>query len=191
MVPVEQTHVFRTVQPHDMIEFIHMSSEVFTGRPAPVTSEEFRRACGRFPTGVTVATVIDAEGLPHGLTASSFTSVSLVPPLISICLGHAVSLINLFRGTSFFGINILAEDQRHLSERFARKGQDRFEGIPWTAGDTGVPLIDGVLAGIECQVERRIAVGDHDILIGLMVATRVREGAPLIHFSGGYRNLHL
>jgi len=174
-----------------MIEFIHMSSEVFPGRPAAVSSEEFRRACGRFPTGVTIATVLDADGQPHGLTVSSFTSVSLEPPLISICLGHAVSLIDTFRAANFFGINILAEDEQALSERFARKGHDRFQGVDWTPGENGAPLIDGVLAAIECQVERRIPVGDHDIFIGRMVATRVRDGAPLLHFAGAYRKLVL
>src|SRR5690349_9317331 len=104
-----------------MIEFIHMSSEGLT-----VTSEEFRRACGRFATGVTVATVIDRKGVPHGLTVSSFTSVSLDPPLILICLGHAVTVIDAFRGASHFGINVLEESQRDLSERFARRGFDRF-----------------------------------------------------------------
>lgn len=172
-----------------MIEFIHMSSEVFTSPPAPVSSEEFRRACGRFPTGVTIATVLDSEGQPHGLTVSSFTSVSLEPPLISICLGHAVSLIDTFRAASFFGINILSEEQHSLSDRFARKGLDRFQGIGWNSGQYGVPLLDGVLAAIECQVERRIPVGDHDIFIGRMVATRVAEGAPLVHFHGAYRKL--
>ena len=160
-------------------------------RPAPVSSEEFRRVCGRFATGVTVATIIDAEGQPHGLTVSSFTSVSLAPPLVSICLGHAVSLMDLFRASNSFGINILAEDQRLLSERFARKGQDRFQGVAWIPGDTGVPLIDGALAAIECQVEQRIPVGDHDIFVGRTVATHVSDGAPLVHFSGGYRKLHL
>src|SRR5580693_9041173 len=104
-----------------MIEFIHMSSEVFPGHPAPVSSEEFRHACGRFASGVTIATVVDAAGQPHGLTVSSFTSVSLLPPLVSICLGHAVTLIETFRAASFFGINILGDDQQALSERFARK----------------------------------------------------------------------
>jgi flavin reductase (DIM6/NTAB) family NADH-FMN oxidoreductase RutF len=172
-----------------MIEFIHMSSEGFPGRQARVSSEEFRRACGRFATGVTIATVLDAGGVPHGLTVSSFTSVSLSPPLVSICLGHAVSLIETFRAASCFGINILAAGQRRLSERFARKGQDRFEGIAWTAGETGVPLLDDVLAAIECRVEQRIPVGDHDIFVGRMVATRVAEDAPLLHFAGGYRKL--
>lgn len=174
-----------------MIEFIHMSSERLQGRPAPVSSEEFRRACGRFPTGVTIATVSDAEGKPHGLTVSSFTSVSLDPPLVSISLGHAVSLIEEFRAANYFGINVLAESQRHLSERFARKGHDRFDGVAWIPGETGVPLIEGALAGIECRVEQRIPVGDHDILVGRMMAARVEEGAPLLHFCGRYRKLHL
>jgi flavin reductase (DIM6/NTAB) family NADH-FMN oxidoreductase RutF len=172
-----------------MIEFIHMSSEGFSGRPAPVASEEFRRACGRFATGVTIATVVDPQGVAHGLTVSSFAAVSLDPPLVSICLGHAVSLIDLFRASNYFGINILAENQRNLSERFARKGQDRFQGIEWTAGETGAPLIAGVLAAIECRVEQRIPVGDHDIFVGCMVAARTAEGAPLLHFASGYRKL--
>jgi flavin reductase (DIM6/NTAB) family NADH-FMN oxidoreductase RutF len=191
MLPGVLSQIFRTVQPHDMIEFIHMSSEGFTGQAASVSSAEFRHACGRFATGVTIATVLDADRQPHGLTVSSFTSVSLDPPLVSICLGHAVSLIENFRAASFFGINILAADQQALSERFARKGLDRFEGVSWTIGANGVPLLDGALAAMECEVERRIAVGDHDIFIGRMVATRVREGSPLLHFAGAYRKLQL
>ena len=174
-----------------MIEFIHMSSDGLGVSPAAVSSEQFRRACGRFPTGVTIATVLDAEGLPHGLTVSSFTSVSLDPPLISICLGHAVSVIGLFRAAGYFGINILTAEQRPLSEHFARKGHDRFDGVRWIAGETGVPLIEGVLAAIECRVEQRIPAGDHDIFVGRMVAARVAEGWPLVHFRGEYRKLQL
>jgi len=156
---------------------------------APVTSEEFRRTCGRFPTGVTIASVMDGEGTPHGLTVSSFVSVSLDPPLISICLGHAVSLIDIFRMATHFGINVLAENQQAFSERFARKGEDRFDGVEWTPGETGVPLIAGVLAAIECEVEQRITAGDHDILVGRMVRARVAEGKPLLHFASRYRRM--
>jgi len=172
-----------------MIEFIYMSSEAFPGRPAPVASEEFRRACGRFATGVTIATVLDGRGAAHGLTVSSFTSASLSPPLVSICLGHSVSAIDLFRASNYFGINILSEDQRGLAERFARKGHDRFQGVVWSRGETGAPLISGVLAAIECRVEQRIPVGDHDIFVGRVVATQVAEGAPLLYFASGYRKL--
>ena len=156
---------------------------------ASVSSEEFRRACGRFATGITIATVMDSQGVPHGLTVNSFSSVSLEPRLVSICLGHEVSLITLFREAKYFGINVLNEDQQNLSDHFARKGHDRFQGVAWTAGQTGVPLIYDAVAAIECQLEQRIPVGDHDIFIGRMVATRLTEAAPLLYFAGGYRKL--
>ncbi len=166
-----------------------MSSEALPGRVAPVTSEEFRRACGRFATGVTIASVADPEGVPHGLTVSSFTSVSLNPPLVLICLGHAVTVIDIFRNSEFFGINVLADNQRDLSDRFARKGQDRFGGLDWRRGTTGVPLLAGVLASMECAISQRVTAGDHDIFIGEMVSAQATEGEPLIHFASRYRAL--
>lgn len=180
---------YRISQPHDKIEFILMSSEGAPRRPAPVTSEEFRHACGRFATGVTIASVLDSQRMPHGLTVSSFTSVSLEPPLLLICLGHAVTCIDLFRASEYFGINILAEDQQSLSERFARKGEDRFNGLAWHPGATGVPLLDGALATIECGVHQRFTSGDHDILVAEMVGMEVFEGEPLIYYASGYRRL--
>ena len=166
-----------------------MSSEGPLGRIAPVTSDEFRRACGRFATGVTVASVLDAKGAPHGLTVSSFTSVSLDPPLILICLGHEVTIIDLFRATRYFGINVLSDNQQHLSERFARKNGDRFNGLAWHPGETGVPLLPGTLASIECAVHQRFTSGDHDILVGEMVGASEANGEPLIHFASRYRKL--
>ena len=160
-----------------------MSSE------AGVTSAEFRRACGRFATGVTIASVLDAQGSPRGLTVSSFTSVSLDPPLILICLGHRVSAIDAFRASPHFGINVLAEDQRDLAEHFIAKGQDRFDGLNWRRGKTGVPLLPNVLAAIECAVRQRIAAGDHDVFVGEMVGARVAAGAPLIHFASRFQRL--
>lgn len=157
--------------------------------PASVSGEDFRRACGRFATGITIATVVDPEGSPHGLTVNSFSAVSLDPPLVSICLAHTVSLIDRFRQANAFGINILNENQRPLSDHFARKGQDRFESVSWSPGETGVPLIDGALAGIECQLVQRVPAGDHDIFIGRMVATHVTDAEPLVYFAGKYRKL--
>ena len=168
-----------------------MSSEGPSGRMAPVTSEEFRRACGRFATGVTIASVLDPQGVPHGLTVSSFTSVSLNPPLILICLGHEVTIIDLFRASRYFGINVLAQNQRELSDRFSRKNEDRFNGLEWQRGQTGVPLLPGVLASIECAVHQRFTAGDHDIFVGEMVNARVADGEPLIHFASRYRDLAL
>jgi len=156
---------------------------------APVTSEEFRRACGRFASGVTIASVLDAGGAPHGLTVSSFTAVSLDPPLILICLGHEVSAIEHFRTAKYFGVNVLAEDQRAFSDRFARKGRDRFDGLEWQSGKTGVPILAGALAAMECAVHQRFTSGDHDIFVGEMVNAQVADGQPLIHYASRYRGL--
>jgi flavin reductase (DIM6/NTAB) family NADH-FMN oxidoreductase RutF len=154
-----------------------------------VTADEFRRTCGRFATGVTVATVLDGQGAPHGLTVSSFTSVSLEPPLILICLGHAVTVIDTFRRASHFGINVLAAAQRPISDRFARKGLDRFNGLAWERGVTGVPLLPGVLAAIECAVHDRFTSGDHDIFVGRMVNTKVADGEPLLYYASNYHEI--
>ena len=166
-----------------------MSSERRAVQGKPVTGEEFRKACGRFATGVSIASVMDGQGTPHGLTVSSFTSVSLHPPLILICLGHAVTVIQHFRAATHFGINVLAEGQQALSDHFARRGHDRFEGLPWSPGATGVPILSGVLASIECAVHRIVPMGDHDILVGEMVHSEVSDGRPLLYFASAYRHL--
>jgi flavin reductase (DIM6/NTAB) family NADH-FMN oxidoreductase RutF len=166
-----------------------MSSKRPESASAPVTPEQFRRACGRFATGVAVASAMDPEGTPHGLTVSSFTSVSLSPPMVLICLGHAVTSIDIFRASRHFGLSVLFDHQREISDRFARKGEDRFDGLRWEAGATGVPLLTDVLAQMECEVERRVAAGDHDIFIGRMLRARIAEGEPLIYFAGQYRGL--
>lgn len=166
-----------------------MSSEGSKRRLPPVSAEEFRHACGRFAAGVTVVSVVDENGAAHGLTVSSFTSVSLDPPLVLVCLGHAVTMIDLFRRATHFGINILREEDRGLSQRFASKGHDRFDGVAWRPGETGVPLIDCALAALECETHQRFPVGDHDILVGRVVRTRVEDGAPLIHYASRYRRL--
>ena len=179
----------RISQPYDRIEFIHMSSEGLQDRAQGVTAEEFRRACGRFATGVTIAGVIDPKGTPHGLTVNSFTSVSLHPPLVLIALAHSASVMEAFRDARCFAVNVLAAGQRALSERFARKGEDRFDGLAWQPGVTGAPLLSGTLAGIECAVRYRFTAGDHDLLVGEVVRAVIRDGAPLLYFAGRYRQL--
>ncbi|MGA2118027.1 MAG: flavin reductase family protein [Bryobacteraceae bacterium] len=166
-----------------------MSSDRAQTSAASVSSELFRQACGRFPTGVAIAAIAGSDGAPHGLTVSSFTSLSLDPPLVLICLGHAVTLIDHFRTAEHFGLSVLREDQRPISERFARRGQNRFTGVPWHSGEFHVPLINGSLAAIECAVDRRIAAGDHDILIGRVLRAHVSEGRPLVHWAGKYGRL--
>jgi flavin reductase (DIM6/NTAB) family NADH-FMN oxidoreductase RutF len=154
-----------------------------------VTSDQFRKAAGRFATGITIATVLDAEGQPHGLTVNSFTSVSLEPPLVLICLGHKAATVERFRSAKHFGINILAADQRRLSDHFARKGHNRFDGLDWHRGKTGVPLLPGVLCAMECDIHKRIAVGDHDIFVGEVVRAEVNDKTPLVYFASDYHQL--
>jgi len=166
-----------------------MSSEVSRGRVAHFASAEFRRVCGCFATGVTVATVADAQGGPHGLTVNSFSSVSLEPPLVLVCLGRDVSVFAAFAAARFFGISVLAAGQRETAERFARKGLDRFAGVGWHAGETGVPLLAGALATIECAVHQRIPAGDHEILLGEALHVRAAEGSPLVFYASGYHTL--
>jgi flavin reductase (DIM6/NTAB) family NADH-FMN oxidoreductase RutF len=168
-----------------------MSSEPSKVHPAGVSSEEFRHACGRFATGVAVASVVDESGAAHGLTISSFTSVSLHPPLVLICIGHDVTVIEPFRRATRFGINFLREQDRDLSQRFATKGLDKFNGTAWRLGQTGVPVIDDALGVMECETHQRIGSGDHDILVGRVVATRVADGAPLLYYASRYRKLAL
>ena len=154
-----------------------------------VTADEFRRACGRFATGVAVATVLDGQSAPHGLTVSSFTSVSLDPPLILVCLGHAVTCVDVFRAAKYFGINVLSADQQAISEKFARKGEDRFNGITWGPGETGVPIIPGAIAQMELEVFQRVTSGDHDIFVGRMVRAVAADGDPLLYYAGQYRDI--
>jgi flavin reductase (DIM6/NTAB) family NADH-FMN oxidoreductase RutF len=166
-----------------------MSSEGVESRMAPVSAEAFRHACGRFATGVAIAAVMDETGVPRGLTVSSFASVSLEPPLILICLGHAVTNIEEFRRSRYFSLSFLRQEQLHLSNQFARKGHDRFTEVPWRPGETGAPLILGSLGALECVLYQRFTSGDHDIFVGEVVRAQAAEGSPLIHYAGSYRRL--
>jgi flavin reductase (DIM6/NTAB) family NADH-FMN oxidoreductase RutF len=138
---------------------------------------------------VAVASVTDSQGTPHGLTVNSFTSVSLAPPLILICLGREVTSIDVFRTASHFAINILAEDQGEISMRFARQAHHRFEGLEWRRGEYGAPMLAGVLAEMECALRRAIPAGDHDILLGEVLRVRIHKGDPLVHYASRYRHL--
>jgi flavin reductase (DIM6/NTAB) family NADH-FMN oxidoreductase RutF len=166
-----------------------MSREGLRPLATAVSSLEFRRACGRFSTGVAIAGAIGPAGSPHGLTVNSFSSVSLEPPLVLICLGHATAVIDYFREARAFGLSVLRAGQQALSERFAAPMDNRFDGLDWRLGNSGAPLLDGVLAHIECLTVQRIPAGDHDIFIGVMSEARVFEGEALIYLASVYRSL--
>jgi len=154
--------------------------------PAPFDPAQFRRACARFATGITVSTALAPDGTPHGFTANSFTSVSMEPPMVLICVDHRANVLRHFEDAKHFGVNILAEDQEALSVRFAERGLDRFVGIEWHTGATGVPLLGGALARFECATIQTLAAGDHTIILGEVLYAEWQEGAPLLYFAHGY-----
>jgi flavin reductase (DIM6/NTAB) family NADH-FMN oxidoreductase RutF len=123
------------------------------------------------------------------LTVNSFTSVSLEPPLVLVCIAHAAVTVECFRTAKYFGVNILASDQREISDHFARKGHNRFATIEWISGETGVPLLPGVLATMECEVYSTVRAGDHDIFLGEVLRIDVNEGRPLLYWASGYHSL--
>lgn len=155
---------------------------------APVTPASFRRACGHFATGVCVASVFD--GYPLGLTINSFTSVSLRPPVILICLDREARLTERFQRQHAFAVNILRENQKDISAAFALKPEEPFEGVAWHRSERGAPVIEGALAAIECRLIRVLPVGDHDVLFGEALAVSVaEEGDPLLYFRSRYAKL--
>ena len=107
---------------------------------APIEQHHFRRVCSKYATGITIVTVLDSRGEPHGLTVNSFTSVSLSPPLVLFCLDRQTAILNHFRLETRFAINVLEEEQKDISSCFARSGYDRFEGVAWRPGETGAPV---------------------------------------------------
>jgi flavin reductase (DIM6/NTAB) family NADH-FMN oxidoreductase RutF len=142
-----------------------------------------------FATGITIATTCDAEGRPHGLTANSFSSVSLEPPLVLVCIATRSAVHEAFYSSKHYGINILAEDQQALSNTFAAAGEDRFLGVSWTPGPLGSPWLDRALAHFDCRTVERHPAGDHTILLGEVFAVRIEPGAPLLYFSSAYHTL--
>jgi flavin reductase (DIM6/NTAB) family NADH-FMN oxidoreductase RutF len=159
-------------------------------RAGPVPAQLYRRACAQFATGITVVTVVDANGHPHGMTVNSFSSVSLDPPLVLVSIDLRNSILGHFLSASFFAINILAEGQEGLSRRFSSVSEERFEGVEWHISPLGLPLLDGVLAHLECSVARTFEAGDHTVLVGEVRDASYAHGKPLVFFNSGYRNLH-
>ncbi|MBC7925894.1 MAG: flavin reductase family protein [Bryobacteraceae bacterium] len=157
---------------------------------AVVGAEMLRRVCAQFATGIAIATVTGSNGQPHGLTINSFTSVSCNPPLVLICIDYRCSLLTHFRASCWFGLNVLAADQQHLSRRFADFTGDRFESVDWLPGpQTGVPMLPGSLAHMECCVSQVVEAGDHAVLFAEVIAAQCRPGEPLLYFGSSYRVL--
>ena len=154
-------------------------------RSPSFTAADFRAALGMFATGVTVVTGRNASGGCFGLTANSFNSVSLAPPLVLWSLSRTAGTMPHFERGSHYAINILGADQRALAERFASKTLDRFAGVAWHEGGCGAPLLDGAAAVFECFNRSRYEEGDHVIFIGEVERCRVEPGATPLIFHGG------
>ena len=149
----------------------------------------FRQLCGRFATGVSVVTTADARGRPVGMTANSFTSVSLVPPLVSVSVDHRADMHDHLLVAPRFIINVLEQNQEALSRRFATDLDDKFSGVGYAVTDLGLAILNGALAWIECEHHATIEAGDHTIVIGRVVGGGTGDGLPLLYYRGGYFDL--
>lgn len=154
-----------------------------------INKDEFRRALGRFASGVTVITTIDGNGHRHGITVSAFSSVSLAPPLILICIDKYTGSHHAFEQNERFAVNILREDQQHYSDYFASHRDDKFDRFDWRANENGIPVLTDVLVNLECRRVNAHSNGDHTIFIGEIERATVSDGNPLVYFHGGYRKL--
>jgi flavin reductase (DIM6/NTAB) family NADH-FMN oxidoreductase RutF len=154
-------------------------------RPPSFSSQEFRSALGMFATGVTIVTARTAEGQVIGLTANSFNSVSLSPPLVLWSLSRAAASMVAFSSGSHYAINVLAADQKALAERFASRGGDRGRGVTFDTGAGGAPLLHGAAATFECFNRSRYEEGDHVIFVGEVERCTHRRGASPLLFHGG------
>jgi flavin reductase (DIM6/NTAB) family NADH-FMN oxidoreductase RutF len=150
-----------------------------------------RDALGCFATGVTVVTCLDSAGDPAGLTVNSFTSVSLDPPLLLVCVHRKAASAAALTGSSHFAVNVLQTGQQPASIRFSTRAEDRFGTTPWSCGEAGAPILKDSLGVFECE---RFAVydgGDHQILVGRVVKASFDASLdPLLYFRGRYRRLH-
>lgn len=162
-----------------------------TGRLSGFDNRELRSAFGSFMTGVTIVTTAGVDGQPRGFTANSFTSVSLEPPLLMICIGKQAASMDTFRNAKGFAVNILSEAQKDTSVLFASKRPDKFEAAQWRSGPFGNPLIEGSAAWFDCARYQVIDAGDHIILMGHVEAFSYTDANPLGYARGHYITLGL
>ena len=187
--------------PTDAFEAFNAVLIDFLEQHAPRAPIEFRNgsdartlrdAMGCFATGVTIVTAFTEAGQPAGLTANSFTSVSLDPPLVLICVGKSASTLPALMAADRFAINVLHMGQQSTSNRFTRKDVDRFETVAWERGEFGPPLLTGSLANFECERHAVHEGGDHVMLVGRVLRARFEPHRdPLLYFRGKYRRLHM
>ena len=154
-------------------------------------SEEFKKICGQFATGVAIITAQNHADKPVGLTINSFASVSLNPALISVCLDKKINNLDAFTSDKGFAIQFLAHDQHAISARFAQTEADKFSTINWQQDDSSLPLIENVIGYMLCQAYHHIEAGDHMILIGKALKSQILRPTtpPLLYFRGAYAQM--
>lgn len=173
------------------LQGMFLTSLGLSARPPHFSSTEFRTALGMFATGVTIVTARAPDGSLVGLTANSFNSVSLAPPLVLWSLSQAATSMEAFRKGSHYAINILAADQQALALRFATRGVDRFADVAFVEGTSGAPLLAGAVATFECFNRSRYTEGDHVIFVGEVEHCAHRSGiAPLLYHGGKFYTEH-
>lgn len=155
-----------------------------------IGAAEFRRVLGHYATGVTVVASADRDGGVWGLTANAVSSVSLVPPLVLVCVDRESDTHRAIEASEAFAISVLGEGDERIARRFADAPvETKFEGIAYREESTGAPVLDDALAWVDCRLWATYDGGDHSIFVGEVVAADAREGAPLLYFRGGYGRL--
>lgn len=149
---------------------------------------EFRRVMGHFPTGVVVVTTRMPDGRPCGLTVNAFSSVSLQPALVLVCVEHAADSHDCIRDSGIFAVSVLDERKgESISRRFASfEVGAKFDGVAYREEASGAPVLDAAIAWLDCRVEKALPAGDHTIFLGEVLAADAREGRPLVYYRGGY-----
>lgn len=156
-----------------------------------IDTTAFRDAMARFASGVTVVTTVDETGTPWGFTASAFSSLSLDPPLVLVCLDKLAESHAAFERAEHFAVSILADHQSEAALRFATRGADKFGGFETEEGGiTGLPLVPGAMAHLECRMHDRLPGGDHTILVGEVLRAHSEDLPPLLHHNRTFGSFH-
>jgi len=151
--------------------------------------EDLKKLFSQFTSGINVIASINDMGDPEGFTANAFSSVSLKPPIILICVDKTNENYDLFYKCKYFSVNILNKNQQNLSNIFASKSPKKFEGIPWKKENLNVPILEGSIAWLECENYDQIIIGDHMVLFGKIKNYKINKGSPLVYFRGNYVNI--
>lgn len=155
----------------------------------PLDTAVFRASLARFASGVTVLTTRGRDGRDFGMTATAFSSLSLDPPLVLVCVDRGASMAPALSEATHLAIHVLSADQEALSRQFALKEGDRFAGVGVTRGADDVPLLSGALVQLECRISQRHEGGDHAIIVCEVLGAEVADGDPLLYFRGRYARL--